>query len=194
MTLMIAYSVILSHHTDIPLPSKHSHYPSAQTLLSHISTTVFRVSSYVHHKIHLDTVARAFPNQVEQDSAKDGVILTLGSNSPLWMVIALEYRRKSGRAVTERYAFHIATGKVKLLDIKTTEDLQAGSGVDFGTTFNLGITEQQKKSKEDVVLPHFLAQGISEDLSGGGSSNIEYTLDSEDDFDDEEDVDEDLLI
>jgi elongator complex protein 5 len=62
-----------------------------------------------------------------------------------------------------------------------------GGVVDFGTTFNLGVTERQMKSKEEVVLPHFGARG-------GSSGDIEYTLGVEDDFDDEEDVDEDLLI
>jgi hypothetical protein len=109
------------------------------------------------------------------------------------MIIALEYRRKSGRTITERYTLDIVTGQVELLDTKTTDESQDSTGVDFGTTFNLGITQQQKQSKEDVVLPHFSAQGISVGKDGEGGS-IEYTLDAEDDFDDEDDVDEDLLI
>jgi elongator complex protein 5 len=111
------------------------------------------------------------------------------------MIVALEYRKKSGRTVHERNTLNLTSGKVEPLNRKPEEDSRDNSGLDFGTTFNLGITQRQKESKEDVVLPYFSAQGI---FSGGAvserSGDIEYTLEAEDDFDDEEDVDEDLLI
>lgn len=110
-------------------------------------------------------------------------------------MIALEYRKKSGRTIKERYTFNIVSGKIESLDSKSTEDSHDMSALDFGTTFNLGITQRQKNDKENVVLPHFSAQGISPDPDQPETSwDIEYTLDVEDDFDDEEDVDEDLLI
>jgi elongator complex protein 5 len=87
----------------------------------------------------------------------------------------------------------LSTGQIEILDTKTTEEPQDASGVDFGTTFNLGITERQRQNKEEVVLPHFAAMSIGQG-TGEASGSIEYTLDAEDDFDDEEDVDEDLLI
>jgi elongator complex protein 5 len=106
-------------------------------------------------------------------------------------VIALEYRKKSGRTISERYILDLPSGKTSSLDYRAVDDHRE-TGLDFGTTFNLGVTQRQKENREDVVLPHFSAQGI---FSGAeGSGNIEYTLDAEDDFDDEEDVDEDLLI
>jgi elongator complex protein 5 len=123
------------------------------------------------------------------------VISTLVSNSSQQIVVALEYRKKSGRTIRERYTLNLTSGKVEPLDRKLAENSRDTSGLDFGTTFNLGITQRQKESKEDVVLPHFSAQGT---YSGGDvserSGDIEYTLETEDDFDDEEDVDEDLLI
>jgi elongator complex protein 5 len=190
----IAYSVILSHHTDVLLPLKFPHYPSAQALLSHISTTVLRVSSFDHHILQLEAESKALPDPIEHDHAKDGILSTLGSNSLQKVIVSLEYRKKSGRTIAERYTLSLHSGKVESLDNKPAQDRDK-TGIDFGTTFNLGITQRQKENKEDVVLPHFSAQGMySEDHLSGKGGSIEYTLEAEDDFDDEEDVDEDLLI
>ena len=183
--------MILSHHIDVVLPCKYPNYPSAQPLLSHVSTTVLRVSSFGHYILQLEAESRALPDPVEQDRTKDGIVSTLGSNSSQKLVIAVEYRKKSGRTISERYTLDLTSGKTSPLDYKVVDD-HRDTGLDFGTTFNLGITQRQKESREDVVLPHFSAQGIFSGAEGGG--NIEYTLDAEDDFDDEEDVDEDLII
>lgn len=189
-----AYSVILSHNIDVPLPLKFPHYPSAEPLLSHISTAVIHVASYQHHLLRLDAESRALPDPIEQDQAKDGVLTTLGANAAPRLILTLEYRKKSGRTIKERCTLDCQSGTLSLLDVKTVED-QAPSGVDFGTTFNLGTTDRQKGSKDEVVLPHFSAQALTPGAKSAVTApEIEYTLDAEDDFDDEEDVDEDLLI
>ena len=90
----------------------------------------------------------------------------------------------------EKYNFSISSGQLGALVPSTTINAQDSSGIDFGTTFNLGISQRQKQDKEGVVLPHFVAQKEGQTEEG----QIEYILDAEDDFDDEEDVDEDLLI
>lgn len=186
---------MLSHRTDILLPLKFPHYPSAQPLLSHISTTVLRVSSFGHHTLKVEADSKALPDPIEQDRARDGVISILASNPSEQMIIALEYRKKSGRTIHERCTLNLTSGKLEPLDRKSAEDSRDTTGLDFGTTFNLSVTRRQKEIKEDVVLPHFSAQGI---YSGGAvqetRGDIQYTLEAEDDFDDEEDVDEDLLI
>jgi Elongator subunit Iki1 len=106
----------------------------------------------------------------------------------------LEYRKKSGRTIKETCTLDILSSKLSILNVQTLDD-QAPSGVDFGTTFNLGMTDRQRESKEEVVLPHFSAQAHHSAAKASDSpAEIEYTLDAEDDFDDEEDVDEDLLI
>lgn len=195
MTPVIVYSAVLSHNTDVPLSPKYTHYPSAQPLLSHISTTVLRVMSFDNYLLRLEADSMALPDPVEQDRNKDGVVSTLGSNSLRRIVISLEYRRKTGRITMEKCIIHLDSGKVELLDTKVSEDDGLGAVLDFGTTFNLGITQEQKKNKENVVLPHFSAQrGAGSDVGDKESASIEYTLEAEDDFDDEEDVDEDLLI
>jgi len=62
------------------------------------------------------------------------------------------------------------------------EKLARASG-DEATTFNLGLTEKQRRDREGVVLPYFDAQ--KEGGSGGG--RILYDMGVEDDFDEEED-------
>lgn len=187
--------MILSHHTDIPLPAKFPHYPSAQPLLSHISTTVLRVSSFGHHRLTAFADSQALPDPIAQDRRMDGVVSTLGSNTPGQLVVSLEYRRKSGRTLLEMSEFIISSGQVRVIGSPTAGlQSQESSGIDFGTTFNLGITQRQKQSKEELILPHFLAQRDAQTEEATAAGHIEYTLDAEDDFDDEEDVDEDLLI
>ena len=156
---------------------------------------MLRISSFGHHALKLEADSRALPDPIEQDRARNGVVSTLGSNSSQKIIIALEYRKKSGRTINERYIINLTSSKVEPLDGKQSEYSQDTRGLDFGTTFNLGITERQKENKKDVVLPHFSAQGIYlGDAVSERRSDIEYTLEPEDDFDDEEDVDEDLLI
>ena len=94
--------------------------------------------------------------------------------------------------MSEKCILSLLSGRVESLGTDTSASSQAGSGLDFGTTFNLGLTQRQKESREDLVLPHFSAQRIQP--SENATGEIEYTLDADDDFDDEEDVDEDLLI
>lgn len=95
----------------------------------------------------------------------------------------------------ERNLFNIATGQLESMDSGPTKAGQGSNqAVDFGTTFNLGISDRQRQTKDELVLPHFAAQKVPGSDSVDRGPEIEYTLDAEDDFDDEEDVDEDLLI
>jgi len=192
-----AFSIVFSHHLDVILPQTFPHYPSAESLLSQISTTVLRLSSFDQHIIRLEAESQALPDPIDKDTAKYGVISTISSNCQDSVVVALEYRKKSGRTITERCLLKLEDGAVKSFDVQSTRGTppETNIGMDFGTTFNLGTTQKQMRNKEIVVLPHFAAQGPGENgnLIEGGT-DIEYTLDAEDDFDDEEDVDEDLLI
>jgi elongator complex protein 5 len=148
--------------------------------------------------LKLEAESQALPDPVERDSATEGVVSPFGTNSPQRMIVSLEYRKKSGRTISEKCILNLLSSMVEPLRKESagkSHASQAGIGLDFGTTFNLGLTQRQKESKEDVVLPHFSAQGLPPtDKTRGNIGEIEYTLDAEDDFDDEEDVDEDLLI
>ncbi|KAI0491072.1 Elongator complex protein 5 [Xylaria cf. heliscus] len=52
------------------------------------------------------------------------------------------------------------------------------------STFNLGLTEKQRRDREGVVLPYFDAQT---DIGAGEGGRILYDMGREDDFDEEED-------
>lgn len=60
---------------------------------------------------------------------------------------------------------------------------------DMATTFNLGLTEKQKRDRENVVLPYFDAQKDGGGSGAGEGGRILYDMGDEDreDFDDEED-------
>lgn len=143
-----------------------------------------------------------------------GVLIGLGSNDDRGTAVEMEHRRKSGRTVTEwffvphREREKVATNTgapqsaaqarrskdcvVTLLEDHPdwpkppVEDVDDGkkSGEEPDTTFNLGLTESQKRDRDAVVLPYFDAQNNAGIGQGG---RILYDMGAEDDFDDEED-------
>lgn len=83
--------------------------------------------------------------------------------------------------------------KVILLDdhplYSTPAEIGAGTAPEAGgeeveTTFNLGLTEKQRRDREGIVLPYFDAQN-GEGAGEGG--RILYEMGREDDFDEDED-------
>ena len=110
-------------------------------------------------------------------------------------VLEMEYRRKSGRGVEETFfvppvAVGGAKGKVVLLDDhpafigrQDVRDDGKGEEEEGLSTFDLGITERQRREREGVVLPYIDAQSGE----GGVGGRILYDMGAEDDFDDEED-------
>ncbi|KAL2266554.1 hypothetical protein VTJ83DRAFT_5906 [Remersonia thermophila] len=125
------------------------------------------------------------------------------------MVVDMEMRRQSGRAVVERFVL-VAGGKsvvgagvkkgrssggggggltaMLLADHPEFQVAEAEAGVGEGegmeTTFDLGLTEKQRRDREGVVLPYFDAQV---EVGGGEGGRILYEMGREDDFDEEED-------
>ena len=127
------------------------------------------------------------------------------------VVVEMEIRRKSGRVVVETFVLsppRPASGPSKspaLSGIMLLEEhplysslpasLGAVSEVRDGgeglvqTTFDLGLTEKQKRDREGVVLPYFDAQKEGGALGAGEGGRIVYEMGTEDreDFDDEQD-------
>ncbi|KAL1613608.1 hypothetical protein SLS54_010440 [Diplodia seriata] len=118
------------------------------------------------------------------------------------VVVEMEYRRKSGRGVREWYfvpttaeggeAGTTTREKAILLEdhplygrAQTAAGSQAEEGDEMDTTFNLGLTERQRRDREGVVLPYFDAQ--RDDGGPGEGGRILYDMGVEDDFDEEED-------
>ncbi|KAH8821407.1 Elongator complex protein 5 [Xylogone sp. PMI_703] len=150
---------------------------------------------------------------------KEGVIIglesrhsVLGNGTDGSVVVEMEMRRKSGRGVKEVFILSPAppttlqtpaslpskalagVGTITLLD---DHPLYASVPVlsspepdeEVQTTFNLGLTEKQKRDREGVVLPYFDAQKEGGALGPGEGGRILYEMGEEDkeDFDDEED-------
>ena len=137
----------------------------------------------------------------------EGVLVGRGSNFPGGVVVEMEYRRKSGRGVGEWFFVPAPAdpptksrdgqrerGKIILLDdhpLYCPPSLPAGDGRegggemegDVGGTFDLGLTEKQRRDREGVVLPYFDAQRGG----GGEGGRILYEMGEMDDFDEEED-------
>ncbi|KAL1896584.1 hypothetical protein Sste5346_004618 [Sporothrix stenoceras] len=144
------------------------------------------------------------------------------------LLVTMELRRRSGRAMVEQYVMVLGTeikmqstqaqsstkssaqprvalpwqaGATPCTDITVMEDhpLFAAArdpredeknGQDSGdediptSTFNLGLTDKQRRDREGIVLPYFDAQT---DIGAGEGGRILYDMGREDDFDDEED-------
>ncbi|KAI9898572.1 hypothetical protein N3K66_006932 [Trichothecium roseum] len=130
-----------------------------------------------------------------------------GGDGATTVVLEMELRRRSGRTTSEKFTLKTAsakgaTGEVRLLSdhpafaaaAASTAAADGGGAGEYGgdgeedeepsSTFNLGLTEKQRRDREGVVLPYFDAQS---DIGGGEGGRILYEMGREDDFDDEED-------
>jgi elongator complex protein 5 len=121
------------------------------------------------------------------------------------VVIKAELRRRSGRSIIDSFVLlppllspptKNPEPEIILLDehplYLTPEVLVQGpsqDGEEVETTFNLGLTEKQKRDREGVVLPYFDAQKDGGAQGAGDGGRILYDMGVEDreDFDDEED-------
>lgn len=122
-------------------------------------------------------------------------------------IVHIEWRKKSGKVTYETNGFFVKDGVLQvvpasqLTGITETENQPEEMEVDnqpdptANLSFNLSLTDEQRKAKENLVLPHYKAQqlevGIEEQKKQGGL--IYYDPDAADDFDDE-DPDDDLDI
>lgn len=210
------------YHTDVPLALSASvlgeYEPHPLTVLHHLATAVLRVSSLHQTLERRRAQNRSLPEpEFGLDEGREGVLVGLSARTTptaagLAVVVEMELRRRSGRAVVERFvlsssssslsssrvgaAAAAAAATVSLLSdhalFAAPEEEGGGGGGGGGgeedgvvdTTFSLGLTEKQRKDREGIVLPYFDAQ---EDVGGGEGGRILYEMGREDDFDDEED-------
>ncbi|GAW19003.1 hypothetical protein ANO14919_084870 [Xylariales sp. No.14919] len=219
-----ALSLVGLYHTDVPLslpPSYSTSYaPHPLTLLSHLATAVLRASN-LHHAIERQRALNRSQREPEfgLDEGREGVLVGLGlrngkvaaaqsasagTGAAQGLVLQMELRRRSGRAVAERFVLvpgskpaettrlGLAAPKLYLLsdhpafiDPKAAPAGGGGGGEDEPeSTFNLGLTDKQRRDREGIVLPYFDAQT---DIGAGEGGRILYEMGREDDFDEEED-------
>ncbi|KAH8166540.1 hypothetical protein CIB48_g1729 [Xylaria polymorpha] len=212
------------YHIDVPVSvPAYSYAPHPLTILSHLATAVLRASN-LHHAIE----QRQAQNRSQQapefglGEGKEGVLVGLGlrngkaaGGGVTGLVLEMELRRRSGRAVAETFVLvpgpgvksppptgsvqaqmarlEITPSKLYLLsdhpaflDPQASASAQEVGGADDEpeTTFNLGLTEKQRRDREGIVLPYFDAQT---DIGAGEGGRILYDMGREDDFDEEED-------
>lgn len=199
-------SIVAVYHTDVPvlLPKTFSEYePEPFTILCHLATAILRLSSLQQE---IDRQRARNKALVEPEwginEDREGVLIGLRrkttaaeADESRGVVLTMELRRRSGRTVTETFvlappeAAGKATGKLALLSdhpMFAAPDA-AGDGAEEEepeSTFNLGLTEKQRKDREGIVLPYFDAQT---EVGGGDGGRILYEMGREDDFDEEED-------
>lgn len=113
-------------------------------------------------------------------------------------MLEIEHRRKSGRVVGGGDMIYLpspeSTEKPMMLEehplfraLRREDGVGVKEGVEEGEiegTFELGLTEKQRREREGVVLPYFDAQKGEGPGQGG---RILYDMGVEDDFDEEED-------
>lgn len=171
-------------------------------MLTYLATTVITLHSFSHilaQKAARDRslAAPVFGLEEEQDGVLLGRLDKLsGNESAEGIVLEMEHRRKSGRGVLEwyilppasRYPPNQAKEIVTLLDdhplYRPPEEPSTGEGEEPESTFELRLTDRQRKEREGVVLPYFDAQQGNGPGEGG---RILYDMGEEDDFDEEED-------
>lgn len=198
-------SLLAVYHQDIPTwHSSQSYAPSPLSLFTYLATTIITVHSLLH--ILAQKAARdrsQVPPVFGLEEESNGMIIGK-VDQPKALVghegiaLEIEHRRKSGRSVAEWYflpaasRYHAQHAKevVTLLEdhpLYRPQDFDGAQNQESWepeSTFELGLTERQRRERENVVLPYFDAQKGEGPGEGG---RILYDMGEEDDFDEEED-------
>jgi len=170
------------------------------TLLKFLATTILTTHSLSHilaQKAARDRSLAAPVFGLVED--EQGIVQGLGSNDSRGVVVECEVRRKSGRGTEIWFvlpppvrqsglrASHddIVLLEDHLLYHRPADENASQQEEDYGeVSFNLSLTEKQRRAREGVELPYFDAQ---KDGGGGEGGRILYDMGVEDDFDEEED-------
>ncbi|KHJ34531.1 putative killer toxin sensitivity protein [Erysiphe necator] len=202
-SLLISSSVSLLavYHVDIPIPCSITPYsPGPLVILTYLATAILTVSSLEQVLSRKRARDRSLPEPLfGLEEVKEGVII--GRNDSVkekGLVVQMELRKRSGRGILENFVL-IPSSSSKAIPkiiplteypayISTptfinTENQDHSSQLDM--TFNLSLSEKQKKERDEVVLPYFDAQKEG----GNEGGRILYQMGTEDheDFDEEED-------
>lgn len=188
--------------------------PSPLMVLSYLATSILRISNLAHTIAQKRATSRSVqPPVFGLVERREGMLISLHRAPRHEIVVDIEMRRRSGRGIRESFVLTIpavnapaapsprstdgvkasALAKITLLEdhpaivALAADDQTAGQDDDMNDlTFKLGLTEKEKKDRDEIVLPYFDAQ-----KEGGGTDGgrILYQMGREDwdDFDDEED-------
>ncbi|KAH6684241.1 Elongator complex protein 5 [Halenospora varia] len=205
-------SLLATYYLDIPIPSHHSstYQPDPLTTLTYLSTCILTLSSLSHVLARKRARDRSLQEPVFGIAEhREGILVGLkGSEKEEGVVVKMELRRRSGRGVIEEFVLlppssattstSKATSQLSIIVLLDEHPLYAPPSISHApenaeeepeSTFNLGLTEKQKRDRQGVVLPYFDAQKDGGASGAGEGGRILYEMGSEDreDFDDEED-------
>ncbi|MDI1492511.1 MAG: hypothetical protein OHK93_003725 [Ramalina farinacea] len=209
-------SLVAVYHDDIPvhptqsIPAYTSYLPSPAQALNHLATTILTIHPLPQHMSRHLASERSLPEPVfGLAESREGVLVGISPNHPMLkdhagFVLEMEHRRKSGRGVNDTFVLPLdpTSKELQLLEdhpafkspSASKVDEGEDAGEDFGgVTFDLGLTEKQRREREGVVLPYFDAQKRgrgeidAEEGERGDGGRILYQMGREDDFDEEED-------
>ncbi|XP_025422950.1 elongator complex protein 5 [Sipha flava] len=112
------------------------------------------------------------------------------TNNPLVLNLRLEHKRSNGKCVVQKLKGELKSDcTFKLINDLLPQTIEEEKGIPKNlASFKLDLQENEKKAKEELVLPYTLVQNAS---NIGGI--IHYIPDEADDWD-EEDPDDDLEI
>ncbi|CAG8441521.1 16397_t:CDS:2 [Acaulospora morrowiae] len=186
--------LIAAYHSDVPT------YPMEETMgLLNVRSTL--IHQFATTTITVKSVEQIRKNPVQGLSGESENLVNAWMNLPDCGVCVIEHRKKSGKVLYETNMYHIdeSTTELVIQPEKNESVNEEVNTVSDPTTanllFNLSLTEEQKKAKDEVILPYVKIQDQYEEkgspTAGGGT--IFYEPDDADDFD-EEDPDEDLDI
>lgn len=113
-------------------------------------------------------------------------------------IATIEWRRKSGKVLYETNRFYLGRkGLVVTSEYDQEEQVQVVAEDTLTSmadlSFNLSLTDNQRKAKENMILPFTKVQQGTPETQQIGGGLIYYEPDAADDFDDE-DPDDDLDI
>ncbi|MCJ1300107.1 hypothetical protein MMC08_002901 [Hypocenomyce scalaris] len=187
-------SLVAVYHQDILLQRTESspYVPDPLTLLQFLATTILCVHSLAQMIARRHAADKSLAEPVFGLREEiEGILKGMHGNDRRGVVLEMEHRRKSGRGISEWFFIHTdsAEEKIVLLQDNALYRQQPGDKdirdeeEKLDATFDLGLTEKQRRDREGVVLPYFDAQKDG----GGVGGRILYDMGVEDDFDEEED-------
>ncbi|KAL7334181.1 hypothetical protein PS15p_202987 [Mucor circinelloides] len=197
-----AIRLAVGYHSDIKLVSKTG--LALQDSLNRLGSVIIKLEA-LKERTAFETQA-ALTGFVPQDTFS---YLTITSNCLTKGGIAhIEWRKKSGKVQYESNGFLLSdNGLLQVvaanqLTLEKEEEpepeamqVDTKSDPTANLSFNLSLTDEQRKTKENLVLPFMKAQQleVSVEEEKKSSGLIYYDPDAADDFDDE-DPDDDLDI
>jgi hypothetical protein len=198
--------VIVLHHADII-------YMRATT--SHVASLIDGLQRLFSVTIHLEEPALTSTSNMAQLTGFKPIdqfsYMTTKSNNTT-AIAKIMWKRKSGKILHETNAIRFdrqgiavttAAAQESENDMEDEEQEPTGPDPTANLSFNLSLTEEQRRAKEKLVLPYLKAQNrgtveiesstLEPLVAAPTSGTIYYEPDAADDFDDE-DPDEDLDI